>query len=1362
MVNVDAMKGGESRLTKDQVIQKFCKWWTREELTEIIIPKMSSLSTFKLISKFAGLDQNVLLNHEKLANILYEIVGSKFLRNNKFLPILLEAATKNDDNYKNQIITKAKEFFFSVTLIEHVSETPKSNRWVMALATLLDLPLSCGWKDRKESPPSTEEIIPHVNLNPLYDYQYTIGRQILDMLEGRIQDKRAMICVPTGAGKTRLVVETLIEWINEGKKGKPNSPFILWIAQSNELCDQAFSTFKDVFLNRGKRNTSLRLHRFWGSDSSLPDLSQLLEEDGVIVATIQSLHNSATSVLNLLSDLTGVIIIDEAHHSTARSYTEVLDAMGFNFRLTAQEPSQKGIVLLGLTATPFRGSGNNPETERLRSRYGKFLWPEISDSALAEKNQEPHALIDCQNYAESGEFVRINGNKSYDKDGYIESHSWTISKKVSSDTNDTILVYGPVSGKHFDKIDYRFIEEGDYTIKLVITDNEGDQAEQIKILKIGPKKQEADVPDHLKMKYLFRKLVNRKILCNVFHEIIKTDESVLLTQTEEDYLTEFKELSKTTIKKLGEDFLRNYRIIKRIHALKNQNEKKSILFFACSVEHARDISLVLNACLGMNSKYVVSDMDLQDRLEAIEEFKDGKIEVLCNYGILTTGFDAPNIDCVFVGRPTMSTLLYTQMVGRGLRGTKTGGTQDCLIIDIDDNFQLHDRGEAEQLGWKNFQEFWIEVEPFTGYEELESIAVKDDIVKEVEKLIHVCPKCNTKASGFFEISEFFGLSNKRKTSSNPYGIQSYCRSCRSTKKQDVEIPLPREIEPKTDFTLKLELDNLRATLKNFPQDSIQYKKAQERIEDITKLFGTHDKDILPQIANNKKSASELMNFIKSDMKMESNYQPIMLIQLIKNGPSDKKQIAEVLAQTNNSNDIQYFMKVPVYDVLERRGFVTFDEESKTYEIDVNISEIERPEILLELEQKIASAPQVKFESKHKVVLEHYNKLKNELGFAPTSRMYSQSNPLLPLEFITQQFGSYFNFITQQGDDPRLNEKLRELLYDNYFSLFIKLGKKLSTKDITEHSLYKASDYEECFGSFENFQATIEPILENLKKIAEPLFPNQLEQDYLKVRRILGHSPSFDELRYNSDLGIEYYIVNFGSYSEFKKSLHVEEKVNKSLTDLKNDYYRIKNELGAIPSYTQMCKYSRNALSITKLYGAYNKFLESIGEVKENISQELALKKKKELEDQFNLWVKSRGPYVALERISSQFRIPYQEWFGTLEDFIEECRPTLLPIYQKMKEQRRRRNMPNNIAKIPGKSEKVTLRDIFPEKSEISNLAKFLPKIITKFIPKTGREKSKIIEPEGGWKKCPKCNNIKLTPLENNRKFCTDCGWDSDD
>ena len=82
---------------------------------------------------------------------------------------------------------------------------------------------------------------------------------------------------------------------------------------------------------------------------------------------------------------------------------------------------------------------------------------------------------------------------------------------------------------------------------------------------------------------------------------------------------------------------------------------------------------------------VTSDMTKLSRYKAVESFKNSTISILVNFGILTTGFDAPNIKAVIIARPTTSIVLYSQMLGRGLRGPLMGGEDECDIIDIQDN-----------------------------------------------------------------------------------------------------------------------------------------------------------------------------------------------------------------------------------------------------------------------------------------------------------------------------------------------------------------------------------------------------------------------------------------------------------------------------------------------------------------------------------------------------------------------------------------------------------------------------------------------------------------------------------------------------
>ena len=75
----------------------------------------------------------------------------------------------------------------------------------------------------------------------------------------------------------------------------------------------------------------------------------------------------------------------------------------------------------------------------------------------------------------------------------------------------------------------------------------------------------------------------------------------------------------------------------------------------------------------------------QNRKNIVKNFRDKEVKIIFNYGVLSTGFDAPGTDAILIARPTTSPVIYSQMLGRGLRGPAFGGKAECLLIDVKDN-----------------------------------------------------------------------------------------------------------------------------------------------------------------------------------------------------------------------------------------------------------------------------------------------------------------------------------------------------------------------------------------------------------------------------------------------------------------------------------------------------------------------------------------------------------------------------------------------------------------------------------------------------------------------------------------------------
>ena len=127
------------------------------------------------------------------------------------------------------------------------------------------------------------------------------------------------------------------------------------------------------------------------------------------------------------------------------------------------------------------------------------------------------------------------------------------------------------------------------------------------------------------------------------------------------------------------------------------------IVFACSVQHGQLLSSML-LLENIPNALVIGEMTSIDREDAIRKFKDRNDEtnIIINYEVLTTGFDATNIECVFITRPTQSVVLYSQMLGRGLRGPQMGGKAECLLIDIKDNLDQYD----ENMAFSHFDNYW--------------------------------------------------------------------------------------------------------------------------------------------------------------------------------------------------------------------------------------------------------------------------------------------------------------------------------------------------------------------------------------------------------------------------------------------------------------------------------------------------------------------------------------------------------------------------------------------------------------------------------------------------------------------------------
>jgi superfamily II DNA or RNA helicase len=399
-----------------------------------------------------------------------------------------------------------------------------------------------------------------IPLPKLHDYQEEVLKSVQRLIEDGTGRRRAIVSLPTGGGKTLVTVQAAVEHV---LKSNRVSHCVLWIAQSEELCEQAVQAFRQVWVNKGTERKDLRIIRLWGGNQNPTE--QEADYPVVVVATIQTLRNRMDAQGLDWIQKPGLVVMDECHHAITKSYTSVLRWLDAETH-RAGAPEKDEPPLIGLSATPFRMDSD--ESERLAKRFDNRWFPADQESLYQR-------LLADQVLAQP-------------HDEAIESHA-------------------------------------------------GLTAEEVEALSRIPEPWDSEV----------LKLVNALEKLN---------------------------------RRLADDVERNDLLLRQIA----ESEEQHILFFANSVQHAEEIAIRLNL-RGIPAAAISGNTDQSARRDFLARFQGGELRVLCNHSVLTTGFDAPKTDMILISRAVFSPVLYMQMVGRGLRGVKNGGTETCRIVTVLDN-----------------------------------------------------------------------------------------------------------------------------------------------------------------------------------------------------------------------------------------------------------------------------------------------------------------------------------------------------------------------------------------------------------------------------------------------------------------------------------------------------------------------------------------------------------------------------------------------------------------------------------------------------------------------------------------------------
>lgn len=192
-------------------------------------------------------------------------------------------------------------------------------------------------------------------------------------------------------------------------------------------------------------------------------------------------------------------------------------------------------------------------------------------------------------------------------------------------------------------------------------------------------------------------------LSKVVFESLNIKSGFDLSSEDIDEISKALDISDAVATRLGQDEQRNLRIVHRLIELTRKHTR--ILVFAASVDNALLLASICRG-VGLKADAVVGVTSSDERKRAIQRFKrlGGGTRILINFGVLTTGFDAPSASAALIARPTKSLVLYSQMVGRVIRGPRAGGTESCEVITVVDT-ALPGFGDVSEA-FMNWEDIW--------------------------------------------------------------------------------------------------------------------------------------------------------------------------------------------------------------------------------------------------------------------------------------------------------------------------------------------------------------------------------------------------------------------------------------------------------------------------------------------------------------------------------------------------------------------------------------------------------------------------------------------------------------------------------
>lgn len=1118
---------------QDEIKERFLELYDLEELKKITLELLPKSSLFKKLLKIDEIE-----DINKILEIFMQFIGKSFLikfpysddGHHLLRKSLIEQVSKKYNIPIEQIIQKFISTHSKIkkeaTLDEISKHAPFSTeKWNQYfISEILRLPLSIIQVETEKQLPETIPLAKNRRLHSLHDYQFQAATKIISLLSNKNESRKGMLFnLPTGAGKTRLTMEAIIEFLNQRDLGylseiheqQKKGRIIFWFASTNELCDQASNEFEVIFSKIGLADT-INVTRLYGEKRrKLKDILNEFEGTHFVVTNthhfrdeLSLVHNREHEGKSYLIDFmpndpyfqyiakeTIAVIIDEAHECTSRSYQRFLAALGFDNSPRKESKSnfsRNNIILIGLTATAYKGSGINevfecqdcekvfynilelrkhceknghmsndegddedPEDKKKFSANTRKIWktfqgkPYVPLPDRKKSISAPVAVIDGPSNCKKGEYVKFSGLNSFDRSSDI-TYEWELR---NFDGIKPLIKNEPF-------FTHKFEVSGTYFLTLTVkTTNNDFQQNDRRVLKINVEDSDNNFSGSIDdVEEFYNILTEKKILCPIIHGVINGPHLKL----EKVDIENIKKsgYSSNTNKEIMDDINYNKNILNIVKECINLGRNK-ILIFANSVQHSNELSILLKIKYGIKSSVVNSNTRPGTRRKIISDFKNGSYQVLINFGVLTTGFDVPKIDTVIISRVVLSNSLMTQMIGRGQRGIVSNGTEDLWLITS--HFPQTGSIPEVKLGWEVNAESWgtfpEDVKNILGLEDfkfnkVDTKAIKNNkIQKKIQhknesgKIFYRCMQCDREV-GKEHILEFFDLAD-------------YISN---------EVSKEEKIN-KVILWLA--------------------ERYETRDKKITSKFRylTHGGICITCRKINKIMENVNCEFTENFYK-NHNYQSES-IEIALHALMGRKKIhfneIKKSAYFRSSNVIKKFDKI-LYDI--ENSFLIFKEIKEDDKLIEIVDLIEHDKFF---EKKIEHKPtksDIKLNLENSILI-----LESILGHLPTEREFKEimSGSEIYEQFINECGENYKIILSRNDIIIEDDVNLQNFLLSEYFEIFFKLKRKPVPTEIDQYGHFRRQDYVDVFGSFSEFFNLVQPIINKF---------NQKEDDDAKINEIL--------------------------------------------------------------------------------------------------------------------------------------------------------------------------------------------------------------------------------------------------------------------